>query len=713
MSLADEFDAIKADGAIPQITVTARRPSSGSLADAFDAIPAAESKAIAAEAAPKSEESGLLHQLGLTARAGVTGLASLPNMFGDAANTAINLGTAGINKLAGTNIPKMAMPSEVTQQLLDQAGFAKPQNSTESVVQGIASSMAGVSPSVALGKALAGTGSAAAQAIGLGLQQAPGMQVLGAGGSGAGSGIERERGGGMGMQLGAGLLGGLAGVTSASGMTSLARKLSAPSQQEMMAQALRTQVSNAAEKPRIKLNVDGSVSPVAPSPQPPLPEKFQAPTVSSAVPLSSQSQLSNIQTMRDLGLNEQRPSAISGNKFDAGIEYENAKLQNAIGQTTREQLAKEQGALKSFGQEIISDTGTAAKSPNEVGQAIKAPLQALSDHFDGLIKNVYAEADLRAGGAPTVQLSSLDSLLNTNSVFAGKVENSSLRRGIRAYMKEQDIFSPNGSQPVDVKTAEGLRQYLNSQWSPQNSGLIGKIKESLDNDVSASAGEDVYQQARSLHAQRKNTLDNPNGIAKLMEESGPNGVNQAVPDEKVGARLLSLPNGQLSHVIDTLKGLPDEIQPQGRQALNEIRGTLAKHIYDAGDSGGTQNGPSAWNASNVSRVMEEKRAKLEMMFSPEELMKFRTLHDAGHILQTPSAYKGAAAQGYNYLQSGVLAGLPTAAMGIGGWAGGGMGAMIGGSIGGGASAIAKKGIDAGMAAKLAEKLRNPMPQFPQ
>jgi hypothetical protein len=709
MSFADDFDAAGTE-AIPQLVVTAQRPAQ-SFAEAFDASPA-ETKAKVLDALPKSEDSGLLHQLGLTARAGITGLTSLPNMVGDATNSAINLATSGINKLTGADISKMALPSEVTQQLLDRAGVSKPQNSLETGVQGIASAMAGVSPSVLLGKALAGTGSSLAQSIGAGLQQAPGMQIMGAGGSGAGAGIAAQMGGGIGSQLAGGLLGGMAGVTGASGITSALRRATAPSQQEMMAQALKMQASNAAEKPRIKLNVDGSQTAVEPATS--LPEQFSPPAVSpSATPLSSERQLENIQTMRDLGLNEQRQSAISGNKFDAGIEYENAKLNNAIGQTTRDQLSNEQNALKSFGQNIISDTGTTAKSPEQVGQSIKAPMQALSDHYDNQIKSVYDEADSRAAGAPIVRLNSLGDMLNTNSIFAGKAENSTLRRGVRAYMKEQDITANGGMQPIDVQTAEGLRKYLNSQWSPQNSGLIGKIKESLDNDVSASAGEDIYQQARAIHAERKNTLDNPNGISKLLQEDGPNGINQAVPDERVGAKLLGMPTGQFSHIVDTIKALPDEIKPQGQQALNEIRGAMAKRIYDAGDSGGTQNGPSNWNASNVTKALNEQKSKMEMIFTPDELQKFRTLHDAGHILQTPSAYKGAAAQGYNFLQSGVLTGLPAAGAGIGAMLGGPAGSMIGSGLGGGASLIAKKGLDASMAAKLAEKLRNPMPQFPK
>lgn len=724
MSFADDFDAAATKPRMQvedisnnpaEIAKYASNPrveisgTGNSFADAFDSVVPA--KVPEAAATPQRSLAGkLTHQLGLTARAGATAITGLPNMLGDAANSLINLGTSAANTYAGTSIPQLQLPSEATQQLMDKAGVAQPENGTERTVQSIASSMAGVAPSVGLGKLLAGGASQTAKAIGTGLQQAPGMQMLGSAGAGAGGGIAAEHGAGMLGQFLAGMGGGLAGVAGASGVTAAARRMSAPNQQQMMAQFLKDQANNTSEpKPRIKLNVDGSQTPVVPSQAP---AEFAPPSTSlSASPVSTEQQMRNIQVMRDIGLNEQRPSAVSGNKFDAGMEYENGLLKNSVGQVTRDQLAKEQAALKGYGQQLIGDTGAAARSPEEVGQSIKAPMRALSDHFDAQIGNLYKEADAKAGGLPTVQLDGMGQMLDTNSIFAGKAENSALRRGVRAYMKEQEIVTKDGLQPIDVQAAEGLRKYLNGQWSPQNSGLVGKIKEALDLDVSKTAGGDVYKQARALHAERKNTLDNPNGIAKIMQEEGPGGINQAVPDEKVGQRVLALPTNQFAHILETLKALPPELQGQGQQAIAEMRGTLAKHIYAAGDSGGTQQGPSVWNAAKVTKALNDQKSKMELLFDKDSLSKFETLHDAGHILQTPMAYKGAAAQGYNYLQKGVLTGLPAAGAGIGAYLGGPAGSMVGSGLGAGASMAAKSKIDASMAQKLAEMLRNPQPQF--
>jgi hypothetical protein len=161
--------------------------------------------------------------LGLTARAGITGITSLPAMAGDALN-------AGVNKIFGTHL---APVSQSVQNIENSAGLPQPANATERVVQDAASAMAGVAPSVGIGKAIAGAASPVAQAVGQALQTAPGAQIMGSAGAGAGSGGARELGLGPGWQIGAAMLGGTAGVGAGSlgtaGIRALTpRSISAP-----------------------------------------------------------------------------------------------------------------------------------------------------------------------------------------------------------------------------------------------------------------------------------------------------------------------------------------------------------------------------------------------------------------------------------------------------------------------------------------------------
>lgn len=193
-------------------------------------------------AAPALQPSSVARNLGIGTRAVATGLASLPNMVGDALNTAINYGIKGVNAahdavtsptmpelVTGRKqwIPYLGLPSEATQNLMTQAGLPQPQNSTERVQSSVISSMAGVTPSVALGKVLAKAPSAAISAVGQGLAAMPGMQVAGAAGAGAGGSIAKENGIGPGGQLAASLGGALAGSATPSAALAAGRGVAA------------------------------------------------------------------------------------------------------------------------------------------------------------------------------------------------------------------------------------------------------------------------------------------------------------------------------------------------------------------------------------------------------------------------------------------------------------------------------------------------------
>ncbi|MFY3647030.1 glycoside hydrolase family 104 protein [Achromobacter xylosoxidans] len=151
---------------------------------------------------PPPEERGMLsrlgRQVGLTARAGVTGLTGLSTL---GTNSAIR----GINALFGTDIPLADVNAT-----LSALGLPEPENATERVAQDAAGAMAGaggvakaaqtlVNPMVnSLGQRIAGV-----------LGKSPLLQIETAMTGGASSGVTREAGGGPIAQLVAGIAGGM------------------------------------------------------------------------------------------------------------------------------------------------------------------------------------------------------------------------------------------------------------------------------------------------------------------------------------------------------------------------------------------------------------------------------------------------------------------------------------------------------------------------
>lgn len=131
-------------------------------------------------------------QLGLTARAGITGAAGLPLVAGEALNALLNM-------IAGREL--FPSPTRATQQLLTQAGLPEPQTARERIVQDVAAGMAGVGGTA---KMLAPLGQVAAP-----ITERLGLQTAGAIGAAGAAGLGREEGAGPLGQLGLAAVGGM------------------------------------------------------------------------------------------------------------------------------------------------------------------------------------------------------------------------------------------------------------------------------------------------------------------------------------------------------------------------------------------------------------------------------------------------------------------------------------------------------------------------
>lgn len=150
----------------------------------------------------QKEISDIPRQLGLTARAGITGAAGLPIMAGDALNSLINM-------ISGSNL---AMPSQEIKKVLTQAGLPEPATKTERVVQDVASAMSGVAAPAAAVRGI--DPNALTRFLSENLPLQAGAAIGGAGASAAGREYADV---GAGGQAGLALLGGMIAPSGISG----------------------------------------------------------------------------------------------------------------------------------------------------------------------------------------------------------------------------------------------------------------------------------------------------------------------------------------------------------------------------------------------------------------------------------------------------------------------------------------------------------------
>lgn len=207
-AMAQAMDKVT-DAIIPSANAQEVPPSNGraapvtfSFEEAMQPVPGQGAPA----AAPKrSMIDELGHQLGLTLRAGVNGVASIPAMAADAVTGTIN---AGLDAAAGKgNGFRFQSAGQALNNAMTDMGVPQSENATERVVQDMASSVAGAGSLVGVGKGLAKAAGRVSQGVGELLAAGPGLQITSAATGAGASGITRESGGGAGAQMVAGLVG--------------------------------------------------------------------------------------------------------------------------------------------------------------------------------------------------------------------------------------------------------------------------------------------------------------------------------------------------------------------------------------------------------------------------------------------------------------------------------------------------------------------------
>jgi len=388
------------------------------------------------------------------------------------------------------------------------------------------------------------------------------------------------------------------------------------------------------------------------------------------------------QVLQRVGLENARESSVLGDGFAAANEFQTSKVDAPVGQLYRDTLANERMALENFSQKIIERTGGTLgldeTSLYDRGTRITRPFDDFKNVLQTQMDQSYAQAKQVAGTQPAVIPGDIQKFLDTNSNFTVNDSFMSLRRGVEAHLKENDLLDASGKvKPMTVEQAEGLRRYINSNWNNERSGIIGRFKDKIDNDVTKVAGEDVYKKARDIRTKIARLLDDPKGVAKIMDYDPQSPMNRAVPFEKIASTIERMDVDQQRHLIKLLKEMPDELRPQADAAIAEIKAQFANRILQEGSKNKGQ-----WNAGNVTKYLNDNNRKLGVLMEDKEIAQMvKDLHDAGHLVKYDASYPGAAIQAHNLIRLGAMPLLGTLGTSVGGAVGGTFGGVPGAGIG--------------------------------
>lgn len=413
-----------------------------------------------------------------------------------------------------------------------------------------------------------------------------------------------------------------------------------------------------------------------------------------------------LQTLRDVGINSVRKSAIEGDPVRGATEFQMSKFdQEPAGMAARDQFTHERDALASHLQKLIDDTGAPTGLDESAlhlkGQEIAAPYDAAQAYFEKAKTKLYDLAAQRAEeiGKP-VTTANLDELLanpDFKATLMAKDQQGLLNTIVSQYERFKAL-DPSGE--MTVPHSEQYRQWLNQVWSPETSGTLGKVKSALDADVFKSAGQDVYAAGRRMHMLEKQLLEDPHGISKLFDADPRTPINRATAYDKIPDAITRLSPDQFQHIIDTYRNFPPELQEQAQRAINTIKAHYGEKLLSTGMETKAGTPRAMWNGVGVKDVARRNSAKLAMLFSdPGELKRIRDAVNAGNILHVEQAYPGAAAQAAKAMKMGLM----SKALGrISTIAGGGAGALLG-PAGAGAGALVGEMVGGRMATSLGER----------
>jgi len=334
-------------------------------------------------------------------------------------------------------------------------------------------------------------------------------------------------------------------------------------------------------------------------------------------------------------------AAIEGRGKERATNYAVSNTDTPQGNFLKDRFLDEQRRLAKYADQRIRDTGgTIGLDESTVykrGNTILKPLQDLQTYFDDATRKIYADRDAIAAQVP-VEANNISRVLGDESLWKANTETIGLRDISLARMKQLGMIDKDGNLlPTNAKTAESFRQFLNENWDRKSNNFHKQLKAAVDEDVLANLDTNtpLYKEARGLVELRKNTLDNPNGISKILDAEGPNAINRKVDIEKIAQNVIDMPVDQFTHVIDTLRNVPPQLKPQADKALSEIKAQFANHIA------------SKKSPSQITEYMNKNREVMNRVFTPDEINNFRDYHNAAHILATDTGYKGSAVQTIN------------------------------------------------------------------
>ncbi|CAB4127821.1 hypothetical protein UFOVP96_14 [uncultured Caudovirales phage] len=339
------------------------------------------------------------------------------------------------------------------------------------------------------------------------------------------------------------------------------------------------------------------------------------------------------------------PNILEGRGKERATDYQLSKTDTPEGNVLSEKEKEYKASLNRYGEKLIEDTGGTLGLDETAkyrrGENTLDYFQKLEDHFDKKLTEIYSERDRIAKDIP-VNGENINKSLNDESLTSLNSDSEGLAKSAKAKLKSLHMMDDQGNMlPSNGMQAEKFRQWLNEKnvWDRKNAGLHRALKDAVDADVISTLdpSTSIYKDARDLFGLKKDTLENPKGISKILDAEGPNGINRKIDIEGIPDSITKMGVDQFTHILDTIKNAPPELQEAANNSLAQIKSHFLNQAHEAFQA----------SANKGTAYLKANREVMTRLFSPEEMSKIHDYNTGAHILKADTGYPGAKVQEVN------------------------------------------------------------------
>lgn len=301
------------------------------------------------------------------------------------------------------------------------------------------------------------------------------------------------------------------------------------------------------------------------------------------------------------------------------------KKSNSVGTPLRARFAKQNKGLLDAVEGVKRDAGGVLETEYQAGGKVAESVKGADKEAREAVSSLYKAIDQEHGGQFAIKPKGL---LGKLDEISDNAESDAIVDSVKRRLSRIGLLNDAGNikrgASLDAKNAEELRKFIGglSGDTPSKRRMLSQLVETLDDDVRASAGEDVYEIARQVAKTRFEDLRIP-AVRAIVDGD--------VPAEQVFDKYVRRGG------IDDLKALKSYMSRGGEDAhgltpaWNELRSQTIAEVFDRATRNAARD-----ELDNVlfSGAMFKKslfgrdgigKDKLEVLFTPEEIAKLEKI----------------------------------------------------------------------------------------